>query len=52
MNSTNNIHNSINKNNIYRSQYIINNGKSDNIYNFKQKKANKIKLNSDKIFSY
>ena len=52
MNSTNNIYNSINKNNIYRSQYIINNGKSDNIYNFKQKKANKIKLNSDKIFSY
>jgi hypothetical protein len=52
LNSTNNIHNSINKNNTYRSQYIINNGKSDIIYNLKQKKANKIKLNSDKIFSY
>ena len=52
MNSANNIHNSLYKNNIYRSQYAINKGKSETIYNPKQKRTNKIKLNSDHIFSY
>ena len=52
MNSANNIHNSLYKNNIYRSQYAMNKGKSETIYNPKQKRTNKIKLNSDHIFSY
>ena len=52
MNSTNNIHNSLYKNSIYKNQYTMNKGKSETIYNFKQKKANKIKLANDNIFSY
>ena len=46
MNSVTDIHNSIVKNSLYKTQYFIDKGKSPPIYNFKQKKANKIKLNN------
>ena len=52
MNSANNIHNSLYKNTMYKNQYIMNKGKSETIYNLKQKKAHKIKLGNDNIFSY
>ena len=47
MNSMTDIHNSVNKNSIYRTQYLVNNGKNGNIYNFKNKKSSKIKLLND-----
>jgi hypothetical protein len=52
INSANNIHNSLYKNTMYKNQYIMNKGKSETIYNLKQKKAHKIKLGNDNIFSY
>ena len=51
MNSVTDIHNSIIKNSLYKTQYFIDKGKSPPIYNFKQKKANKIKLNNENLFS-
>jgi general stress protein 26 len=41
------IHNNVNKNSIYRTKYLVNNGKNGNIYNFKNKKSSKIKLLND-----
>ena len=51
MNSVTDIHNSIIKNSLYKTQYFIDKGKSPPIYNFKQKKVNKIKLNNENLFS-
>ena len=48
--SVTDIHNSLNKKNIYKTQYLISKGKSGNMYNLKNKKSNRIKLNNDNIF--
>ena len=48
--SATDIHNSLNKKNIYKTQYLISKGKSGNMYNLKNKKSNRIKLNNDNIF--
>ena len=47
MNSATDIHNSVGKNSIYKTQYLINKEKYENVYNFKNNKLNKIKLNND-----
>ena len=49
MNSATDIHNSLGKNSIYKTQYVINKGKTDIIYDFKHKKTNRIKLNHENI---
>ena len=48
--SATDIHNSLNKNSIYKTQYLINKGKAGNVYNFKSKKSNRIKMNNENIF--
>ena len=49
MNSATDIHNSLGKNSIYKTQYIINKGKNDIIYDFKHKKTNRMKFNNENI---
>ena len=51
INSATDIHNSLSKNSIYKTQYVINKGKADSIYNFKHKKINRIQLNNENILS-
>ena len=54
MNSATDIHNTLqnnNKNSIYKTQYMVNKGYSGNLYEFKNKKSNKIRLNNQYLFS-